>query len=132
MLELTRLHHVAIITNNYEKAKDFYCHVLGFKLDKEVYREERRSWKADLSLNGKYVIELFTFENAPERKSFPEAAGLRHIAFAVEDLNKCIEILQTKNIHFEAIRTDEYTNKHFTFIADPDDLPIELYEEEGK
>lgn len=129
MLNLTQLHHVAIITNNYKKAKDFYCRVLGFKLDNEVYREERKSYKADLSLNGKYVIELFTFENAPERKSYPEAAGLRHIAFAVKDLDKAIETLQSNNVLTEPIRTDEYTNKRFTFIADPDDLPIELYEE---
>lgn len=129
MLQISQLHHVAIITNHYQKTKNFYCNVLGFKLDKEVYREDRKSYKADLSLNGKYLIELFTFENAPPRVTQPEAAGLRHIAFAVKDLNECIETLKDKNIPSEPIRTDEYTNKRFTFITDPDNLPIELYEE---
>lgn len=128
MIQILHLHHVAVITNLYQKSKDFYCNILGFKLEKEVYREERKSYKADLSLNGKYLIELFTFENTPSRVTQPEATGLRHIAFAVKDLNKCIEILNAKNVATEPIRTDEYTNKRFTFITDPDNLPIELYE----
>jgi glyoxylase I family protein len=93
-----------------------------------VYREARQSWKADLALNGQYVIELFSFPNPPARVSRPEAAGLRHLAFAVPALEPVIHHLQTHGIDSEPIRVDEYTGKRFTFIADPDGLPIEFYE----
>jgi glyoxylase I family protein len=97
-------------------------------MDSEVYREERLSYKADLSLNGQYIIELFSFPNPPNRLSQPEATGLRHIAFEVNDLQHVIHVLGIQNIIAEPIRTDEYTGKQFTFISDPDNLPIEFYE----
>jgi len=94
----------------------------------EVYRAERQSYKLDLSLNGQYVIELFSFPNPPERVSRPEAQGLRHLAFEVDNLDAEVERLKSLGVATEPIRVDEYTNKRFTFFADPDDLPIELYE----
>jgi glyoxylase I family protein len=128
MLKLNHVHHIAIICKDYEASKNFYTKVLGFTIKQEVYRKERDSYKLDLSLNGKYVIELFSFPNTPARPSGPEAAGLRHIAFEVDDIEQTVEALQQHNIIAESIRVDEFTNKKFTFIADPDDLPIEFYE----
>jgi len=125
---LKKIHHVAIICSDYEVSKKFYTQILGFKIKNEVYRKERESYKLDLTLNDEYVIELFSFPKPPKRVSRPEATGLRHIAFEVEDINKATDFLKSNNIAFEAIRTDEFTNKKFTFIADPDELPIELYE----
>lgn len=125
---LKKVHHIAIICSDYKTSKDFYVNVLGFSMIREVYREERKSYKLDLALNGEYVIELFSFENPPARLSYPEASGLRHIAFQVEHLESVIKQLQSKGVACEAIRTDEFTNKRFTFLADPDNLPIELYE----
>jgi len=122
------LHHIAIVCADYKKSKQFYTKVLGFKIEQEVYREERDSYKLDLSLNGVYLIELFSFPNPTARPSRPEAAGLRHIAFGVEDLDKSIELLTDKGIEVEPIRLDEFTNKRFTFFVDPDNLPIEFYE----
>lgn len=95
---------------------------------REVYREERKSYKLDLALNGEYIIELFSFPDPPQRVSKPEAVGLRHLAFAVSDLEKVIQDLKTKGVASEPIRMDEFTGKKFTFIQDPDQLPIELYE----
>ncbi len=125
---LKKIHHIAIICSNYEASKEFYTQILGLEIKNEVYRKERNSFKLDLLLNGEYVIELFSFPNPPKRVSRPEATGLRHIAFEVEDIMLTIEYLKTNNIAFEEIRTDEFTNKKFTFITDPDNLPIELYE----
>ena len=125
---LKRIHHIAIICSNYQKSKSFYIDTLGFTALREVYREDRKSYKLDLALNGVYLIELFSFENAPARPSYPEATGLRHLAFEVEDLDEVVQILKNKMVIVEPIRTDEFTNKRFTFIADPDNLPIELYE----
>jgi glyoxylase I family protein len=125
---LKRIHHIAIICSNYQKSKSFYIDTLGFTALREVYREDRKSYKLDLALNGVYLIELFSFENAPARPSYPEATGLRHLAFEVEDLDEVVQILKNKMVIAEPIRTDEFTNKRFTFIADPDNLPIELYE----
>jgi glyoxylase I family protein len=126
---LKAIHHISIICSDYQKSKAFYVNVLGLSVIEENYREGRESYKLDLALNGQYVIELFSFPDPPKRVSRPEAAGLRHIAFQVKDLNATLENLKTKNIIAELIRTDEYTGKRFTFIADPDNLPIELYEE---
>ncbi len=126
---LKRVHHIAIICSNYEKSKRFYTEVLGFEIIRETFRDERDSYKLDLSLNGEYLIELFSFPNPPNRPSRPEATGLRHLAFEVDDIKKAVETLKRKNVIAEEIRRDEMTNKLFTFIADPDDLPIELYEE---
>jgi glyoxylase I family protein len=128
MINIKRIHHIAIICSNYKLSKEFYLEVLGFKLDSEVYREARQSFKADLSLNGTYIIELFSFPETPPRPSRPEAAGLRHIAFEVGDIESVVKILQEKEIFVEPIRLDEFTGKKFTFIADPDGLPIEFYE----
>lgn len=102
--------------------------MLGLTIIREVYRAERDSYKLDLALNGEYVVELFSFPGPPPRTSRPEATGLRHLAFEVDDLDKSVETLRQKNIMAEPIRTDEYTGKRFTFITDPDQLPIELYE----
>lgn len=128
MLHLNKIHHIAIICSNYEKSKQFYTEILGLEIVREVYREERKSYKLDLALNGNYCIELFSFPNPPARPSTPEARGLRHLAFAVENLDETVSFLESKNINTETIRVDEFTQKRFTFIADPDLLPIEFYE----
>jgi glyoxylase I family protein len=128
MLHLNKIHHIAIICSEYEKSKLFYTEILGLQIVREVYREERKSYKLDLALNGEYCIELFSFPNPPERPSKPEARGLRHLAFAVEDLDQTVAFLNSKSIYVEPIRIDEFTDKRFTFIADPDNLPIEFYE----
>ncbi|MDN3672354.1 VOC family protein [Flavobacterium branchiarum] len=128
MLSLNKVHHIAIICSDYDRSKMFYTAVLGLTIIREVYREERQSYKLDLALNGNYIIELFSFPSPPERTSRPEATGLRHLAFEVSDLDQTVSFLESKNVVCEAIRVDEFTDKRFTFIADPDDLPIEFYE----
>ncbi len=128
MLQITGIHHVAIICSDYERSKRFYTEVLGLTVLAEVYREERQSYKLDLALNGLYVIELFSFPHPPARVSRPEATGLRHLAWQVADIDATIQHLAAHNIAAEPIRVDEYTGKRFTFIADPDNLPIEFYE----
>jgi glyoxylase I family protein len=125
---LSGVHHIAIICSNYKLSKDFYTQILGLEIIREVYRKERDSYKLDLSCNGKYIIELFSFPNPPKRTSRPEACGLRHLAFQVEDIDKTIAYLAEKGITCEPIRVDEFTEKRFTFTEDPDGLPIELYE----
>ncbi|MBR11057.1 MAG: hypothetical protein CMP48_25675 [Rickettsiales bacterium] len=129
MLQLKTIHHIAIICSDYQKSKYFYTQILGLNIIKEVYREDRDSYKLDLSLGDQYVIELFSFPNPPKRTSQPEAAGLRHLAFSVEDIEKCKSWIEQNGITVEDIRTDPYTGRKFTFFADPDDLPLELYEE---
>jgi glyoxylase I family protein len=128
MLHLLNVHHIAIICSDYQRSKAFYTEVLGLKIIREVYREERDSYKLDLALNGNYSIELFSFPHPPPRPSRPEATGLRHLAFAVENLEVAVSALNEKWVTTEPIRTDEFTGKRFTFFADPDGLPIELYE----
>jgi len=125
---LQSIHHIAIICSDYKRSKDFYCRILGLEIISEVYREERQSYKLDLALNGQYCIELFSFPDAPKRPSYPEAQGLRHLAFGVNNLPKEIERLDNLGIACEAIRIDEYTHKRFSFFSDPDGLPLELYE----
>ena len=125
---LKKIHHIAVICSDYEKSKYFYTEILGFEITQEVYREERQSYKLDLSLNGNYCIELFSFPNPPERTSRPEACGLRHLAFEVENIESAIKMLSNHNIKTELVRIDEFTQKRFTFFEDPDQLPIELYE----
>ena len=129
MLNLNSIHHIAIICSDYERSKHFYTEILGLKIIREVYREPRQSYKLDLELNGQYVIELFSFPNPPKRVSRPEASGLRHLAFAVSDIEKAIEDLIKLGIQAEPVRVDEHTGKQFTFFSDPDGLPIELYQE---
>lgn len=128
MLTLNKVHHIAILCSDYQKSKTFYTEVLGLTIIREIYREERQSYKLDLALNGIYVVELFSFPNPPKRPSRPEAVGLRHLAFEVINLEETIAFLDTKRIESEPIRIDETTEKRFTFIADPDELPIEFYE----
>lgn len=125
---LTKVHHIAIICRDYKVSKAFYTDVLGLTVIREVYRQERESYKLDLALNGAYIIELFSFPNPPGRPSRPEAAGLRHLAFEVADLDLVVETLKQKGLESEPIRIDEFTGKRFTFIADPDHLPVEFYE----
>lgn len=127
-MKIESLHHIAIICSDYEKSKQFYTEILGLEITNEVFRSERNSYKLDLSLNGTYLIELFSFPNPPKRPSRPEAVGLRHLAFGVRDIAAAVEFLKSKNITPEDIRTDEFTQRKFTFFSDPDDLPIELYE----
>ena len=127
-MKIERLHHIAIICSDYEKSKHFYTEILGLKIDNEVYRKERDSYKLDLSLNGQYLIELFSFPNPPARPTRPESTGLRHICFAVADIETEVAYLKSKNIVTEDIRIDEFTNRKFTFFEDPDNLPIEIYE----
>lgn len=127
-MKLQGIHHIAIICSDYSKSKQFYTDVLGFKVEAEYFREETNSYKTDLSLNGIYLIELFSFPDPPKRLSYPEAAGLRHLAFAVDDIKDSVRELDSKGILHEDIRVDEYTGKSFIFFSDPDGLPIELYE----
>ncbi|WP_426063864.1 VOC family protein [Flavobacterium sp. DSP2-3-1] len=128
MLQLNKIHHIAVICSDYQKSKTFYTRILGLTIIQEIYREERQSYKLDLALDGEYVIELFSFPNPPKRPSFPEAAGMRHLAFEVNDIQLTRDFLVHKNISSEEIRVDEHTKKRFFFIADPDELPIEFYE----
>lgn len=128
MVQLNHVHHIAIICSDYTASKKFYTEVLGLQIIREVYRKERDSYKLDLSLNGQYIIELFSFPHPPSRPSRPEAAGLRHIAFAVNDIDATVLALAKHAVIAEPVRIDEFTGKKFTFIADPDDLPVEFYE----
>ncbi len=121
------IHHIAIIGSNYDRSRRFYHEVLGFPIIREIYREERASWKCDLDA-GNAQIELFSFPSPPPRPSRPEACGLRHLAFAVIDLDAEIARLQAAGVECEPIRIDPYTDRRFTFFADPDGLPLELYE----
>jgi glyoxylase I family protein len=124
----SRIHHIAIICSNYEISKHFYVNILGFQVIREVYREERKSYKLDLSVNDIYQIELFSFRDPPKRVSGPEAAGLRHLAFEVDDIEETVLKLLEKGVVTEPIRVDEFTGKKFTFFQDPDQLPLEIYQ----
>lgn len=129
MIKIKKLHHIAIICGDYAKSKKFYTEVLGFKIMAETYRQLRDSYKLDLALGDDYLIELFSFPNPPARPTRPEACGLRHIAFEVENIEESIALLSEQNIETEPVRIDEFTDKKFTFFTDPDGLPIELYEQ---
>lgn len=128
MLKLNNIHHVAIICSDYQKSKHFYSEVLGLKIVQEVFRAERNSYKLDLEVGGQYQIELFSFPDPPPRPSRPESAGLRHLAFEVDDVNEAAFYVAEYGILSETVRIDEFTGKRFTFFADPDGLPIEFYE----
>ncbi|CAN5612316.1 VOC family protein [soil metagenome] len=125
---LNRIHHISIICSDYETSKKFYTEILGLTILQETFRKERNSYKLDLALQGNYIIELFSFPTPPSRVSQPEACGLRHLAFDVDQLENAIKELHLKGVKSEAIRTDEITGKRFTFFNDPDLLPLELYE----
>ena len=128
MLHLTKVHHIAIICSDYRRSLDFYTRILGMRVIAEHYREERQSYKTDLALGDDYVVELFSFPSPPARLSHPEAAGLRHIAFQVSNLQEAVSELEKNVVSHEAVRIDEFTGKQFVFFADPDGLPIELYQ----
>lgn len=127
-MKFNRIHHVAVICSDYQKSKEFYVEKLGFEIENEVFREERNSYKLDLKVAGIYQIELFSFPNPPERVNSPEARGLRHLAFEVDDVEKTAAELREKGIETEPVRVDEITGKKFTFFKDPDNLPLEVYE----
>lgn len=127
-LQLRRIHHVAIICSDYPRSKAFYTEVLGLQVLAEAYRDARDSWKLDLALPDGGQLELFSFPAPPSRPSRPEASGLRHLAFEVPDVAAAAAHLQALGVAVESVRVDEYTGRRFTFFADPDALPIELYE----
>ena len=127
-MQTTSIHHVAIICSNYEQSKRFYVEILRFSIIKETFRAARNSYKLDLQVGKSVQIELFSFPNPPQRVSNPEACGLRHLAFAVDDLDATVSYLESKGVQTEDIRIDELTGKRFTFFQDPDDLPLEIYE----
>ena len=127
-MDIQAIHHVAILTDDYERSKTFYTKVLGFEILKETYRAERQSYKLDLAINGQYQIELFSFPEFKERASFPEQKGLRHLAFAVADIERSVAELVSKGVEVQGIRTDELTSKKFCFFYDPNGQPLELYE----
>jgi len=127
-MKITGLHHIAIIASDYQRSKHFYVGVLGLTIIREIYREERHSYKLDLALPGGSQIELFSFPDAPARTSYPEACGLRHLALAVSDLDYSIRHLAKHGVPTEVVRVDTTTDRRFTFFSDPDGLPVELYE----
>lgn len=128
-MNIRSIHHIAILTDDYEKSKRFYTEVLGFEIIRETYRAERNSYKLDLAIAGLYQVELFSFPDFRERGSYPEAKGLRHLAFAVDDVNAAAAELKAKSVPVEAVRTDELTGKRFVFFTDPNGQPLELYEQ---
>ena len=127
-MRLNKVSHIAVICSNYERSLEFYTHVLGLTIIAENYRENRKSHKTDLALNGEYIIELFAFPEPPARPTRPEATGLRHLAFEVDNIQNSVAELENAGISHEEVRIDEYTGKRFVFFQDPDGLPIELYE----
>lgn len=127
-MKLKNIHHIALIVSNYKESKLFYTEILGLEILKETYRTERESYKLDLALNDNYCIELFSFPNYVQRPTRPEALGLRHLAFAVDNIEDWRHRLTEYAIPIEEIREDKMTGKRFFFFADPDGLPIELYE----
>lgn len=124
----SKIHHVAVICSDYDRSRRFYTEVLGLPVIREVCRSERNSWKLDLAVGENAMLELFSFPDPPARPSYPEAAGLRHLAFEVESVQEVCEWLRKNGIEPEPVRIDPYTGKKCTFFRDPDDLPIELYE----
>lgn len=128
MTHFKRIHHVAVIASDYPRSKRFYHETLGFRIIAETFRAERRSWKLDLALPDGSRIELFSFPDAPERPSYPEARGLRHLAFAVDDVEATAADLKARGVTVEPIRIDELTGSKFTFFSDPDGLPLEIYQ----
>lgn len=128
MLQLNKVHHIALICSDYQKSLEFYTRVVGCQVIAEHWREEQQSYLTKLSLNGEYVIELFSYPSPRQRPSYPEAAGLRHLAFEVDDIEEQVAELDRLGVAHEAIRTDMTTGKHFVFFNDPDDQPLEMYE----
>jgi len=129
---LKRIHHAAIICSDYAASKRFYTECLGLRVLAENYRAERQSYKLDLALPDGGQIELFSFPGAPARPSYPEAQGLRHLAFEVDDVEACKAVLEAQGIAVEPIRLDPFTQRRFVFFSDPDGLPLELYEAQAE
>lgn len=127
-LKISKIHHVAIVCSNYEASKKFYVDILKFSIIHETYRAERDSYKLDLNVSERDTIELFSFPSPPSRPSKPEACGLRHLAFEVDNIEENVDYLLARGIAVETIRVDEITGKKFTFFKDPDNLPLEIYE----
>ncbi len=127
-MNLTIIHHIAIIVSDYQTSKDFYVNKLGFQVIRENYRPTRNDWKLDLRVNETTELEIFGVSNPPKRVSRPEAAGLRHLAFYTDNIEKTVTQLEEKGIFVEPIRVDEFSGRKFTFFADPDGLPLELHE----
>ena len=127
-MKLRRVHHIAIIATDYERSKDFYTRVLGFEFLEEFYREERESWMGKLALDGSYIVELFSFPTPAVRPGWPEATGLRHLAFEVDDVEGSLAELDAEGVRHEELRFDPNTGKKMAFFFDPDGLPLELYE----
>ena len=127
-MNLSKIHHIAIIVSNYKAAKDFYVNKLGFSVIRENYRPERKDWKLDLRVNEHTELEIFAEENPPKRVNRPEACGLRHLAFCVDNIEQTVKELAEAGIECEPIRVDSYTGKKMTFFHDPDGLPLELHE----
>ena len=127
-MDIKSIHHIAILTDDYQCSKEFYTRILGFEILAETYREERGSYKLDLCINGRYQLELFSFPEYKERASFPEQKGLRHLAFSVENIETAVSELIEKGVEVQGIRTDDITNKRFCFFYDPNGQPLELYE----
>ncbi|MGB3650805.1 MAG: VOC family protein [Rivularia sp. (in: cyanobacteria)] len=127
-MKVNRIHHAAIICSDYELSKKFYTEILGFSIVEETFRQSRNSYKLDLRVGENDQIELFSFSNPPQRASNPEACGLRHLCFEVDDIEKSVSYLKSKDVAVEDIRIDEITGKRFTFFKDPNNLPLEIYE----
>lgn len=127
-MNLSKIHHIAIIVSDYERAKEFYVDKLGFEVIRENYRPQKEDWKLDLRVNDSTELEIFAPKNPPKRPSFPEACGLRHLAFHVDNIEEVVAELNNIGIECEPIRTDEFTNRKMTFFFDPDGLPLELHE----
>ena len=121
------IHHLAIIGSDYAKSKHFYVDLLGFTLIRENYRPDWGDYKLDLAC-GDQEIELFIRPEAPQRPSYPEALGLRHLAFRVADVAATVQALAAKGIETEPIRVDPFTHGKMTFFFDPDGLPLEIHE----
>src|SRR5215469_3319499 len=119
---LAAIHHVALICSAYARSKAFYSQTLGLSIICEVYRAERDSWKLELEVSPGVILELFSFPSPPPRPSRPEAQGLRHLAFAVPDVEAVIDVLRSRGVACEPVRIDEFTGRRFTFFADPDGL----------
>lgn len=127
-MKLDTIHHIAIIVSDYQRSKDFYVNKLGFSVVRENYREDRGDWKLDLRINDTTELEIFGAQNPPKRVTRPEAAGLRHLAFYTENVEETAAQLEEMGIPVEPVRVDPYSQRKFTFFADPDGLPLELHE----
>ena len=127
MIKLDKIHHIAIIVSDYERSRDFYVNKLGFEVIRENYRADRDDHKLDLKL-GDCELEIFGMKNSPARPSYPEACGLRHLAFRVDRIEDTVRELKLLGIEVEPIRIDEFTGRKMTFFGDPDGLPLELHE----